>query len=356
MPTGKNTRIASVRATAPSGRTKSKSPGAPQGLRLAPTAGRTRAGSDTGAAPLIPPIKCQGIKTRLIGDIRALATMHAHMRWVEPFCGSCVVAFNLQPDRALLCDSNVHIIRFYQDIQGGRLTPSVVKSFLMEEGGKLRRHGEDHFYEVRTRFNARPSSLDFLFLNRSCFNGVVRFNRSGEFNVPFCRKADRFAVPYVSKIANQVRRIGQVIAGRDWTFEVADFRRTLGKVTADDLVYADPPYAGRHVDYFNAWSEEDENDLAEMLKTLPGKFILSTWHSNEFRMNLSLERNWAEPRFELFTRQHFYHVGSTEDLRHPMTEALVTNVSGPRPSVVQPDLAQRPLFGKPPGHAGNSGT
>jgi len=51
------------------------------------------------------------------------------------------------------------------------------------------------------------------------------------------------------------------------------------------LVYADPPYAGRHVDYFNSWSESDETELGDLLKKLPCDFILSTWHSNEFRTN-----------------------------------------------------------------------
>ena len=91
------------------------------------------------------------------------------------------------------------------------------------------------------------------------------------------------------------------------------------------LVYADPPYAGRHVDYFNSWSEADETELAGLLKQLPCGFILSTWHSNEFRTNLLIGQNWSEPRFHILTREHFYHVGSTEDLRHPMIEALITN-------------------------------
>jgi DNA adenine methylase len=122
-----------------------------------------------------------------------------------------------------------------------------------------------------------------------------------------------------------------------------------------DFVYADPPYAGRHVDYFNSWSESDENDLADALKRLPCKFILSTWHSNEFRTNALLERNWTEPGIQLFTRQHFYHVGSTEDLRHAMTEALVTNLSGTRSVAVQPDLEQLAFFEKPARQFGNPG-
>src|SRR2546425_6921103 len=103
--------------------------------------------------PLVPPLKCQGIKTKLVGEINRLARTQAFDRWVEPFCGSCVVALNVQPKRALLADSNVHIIRLYQDIQRGSLTPPVAKVFLNEEGDKLRTVGESYYYAVRERFN-----------------------------------------------------------------------------------------------------------------------------------------------------------------------------------------------------------
>ena len=181
------------------------------------------------------------------------------------------------------------------------------------------------YYTVRERFNADAGSLDFLFLNRSCFNGVMRFNRKGGFNVPYCHKKERFAQAYVTKIANQIRRIAEVVAMRDWTFAARDFRETLGEVGPGDFVYADPPYAGRHVDYFNSWSETDEEDLAGLLKGLPCGFILSTWHSNEFRTNMMIPKNWNCPGIHVLTREHFYHVGSSEDLRHPMVEALITN-------------------------------
>ena len=275
--------------------------------------------------PLVPPLKCQGIKTKLVGEIQRVAGTQRFERWVEPFCGSCVVALNVQPERALLCDSNVHIIRLYQDVQAGRVTAAQVREFLTAQGEKLSAGGEDYYYTVRERFNAAPSSLDFLFLNRSCFNGVMRFNRKGGFNVPYCHKKDRFAQAYVTKITNQIKRIADVVAMRDWAFAVSDFRETLKNAGPGDLVYADPPYAGRHVDYFNSWSETDEDDLATLLKGLPGGFILSTWHSNEFRTNTMIPKNWTGPGIHLLTREHFYHVGSSEDLRHPMIEALITN-------------------------------
>ena len=297
--------------------------------------------------PLVPPLKCQGIKTKLVGEISRLAEVQEFDRWVEPFCGSCVVALNVQPARALLTDSNLHIIRLYQEIQRGRLTPAVAKAFLIEEGDKLRTQGEPYYYAVRERFNARPTSLDFLFLNRSCFNGVMRFNRHGKFNVPYGHKPERFAQAYVTKITNQIRRISEVIAASDWTFAAADFRQTLAAAQPGDLVYADPPYAGRHVDYFNSWSETDETELGDLLKSLPCRFILSTWHSNEFRTNAMIERHWSDPRFHLLLREHFYHVGSTEDLRHPMIEALITNFPAQAPQRESEEREQLAFFERP---------
>lgn len=294
--------------------------------------------------PLVPPLKCQGIKTKLVPAIQRIAGSRDFSRWVEPFCGSCVVALNIQPKKALLCDTNPHIIRLYQEIQSGRITAAGVKAFLTDEGAKLKSQGEPYYYIVRERFNATPSSLDFLFLNRSCFNGVIRFNRSGKFNVPYCHKPERFAQAYVTKITNQVRQIAQVVGAADWTFAVRDFRDTLAATEAGDFVYVDPPYAGRHVDYFNSWSDEDEDALASRLSSVPCDFVLSTWHSNEFRTNTAIERSWSKPGFSILTREHFYHVGPSEDLRHPMVEALISNFPMTEDETECPPAEQPSLF------------
>jgi DNA adenine methylase len=292
--------------------------------------------------PVVPPLKCQGIKTKLVSTIRKIAGTRVYSRWIEPFCGSGVVPLNVQPTKALLCDTNVHIISLYQDIQSGKITPAIVKEFLTDEGRKLKAQGEPYYYEVRERFNKTSAPLDFLFLNRSCFNGVVRFNRKGKFNVPYCHKAERFAQAYVTKITNQVRQIAQVLKTVDWTFEVADFRKTLARAEATDFVYADPPYAGRHVDYFNSWSDADEGALSACLGSLSCDFLLSTWHSNEFRKNSAIDEVWNRADFHLLKREHFYHVGSSEDLRHPMIEALIVNFPLTEDAIVVPAIEQPP--------------
>ena len=279
---------------------------------------------------LVPPIKCQGIKTKLVPLIRASVTQSIQGRWIEPFCGSCVVALNVRPHQAILADANPHIIALYRGIKGREITPGIVRKFLARESEKLKDGGEDYYYEVRSRFNQNKSPLDFLFLNRSCFNGLMRFNKQGEFNVPFCRKPGRFTQSYVTKIVNQVRQFAEIACDADWQFINADYEDVLSLARREDWVYADPPYMGRHVDYYNSWNDNDEAELATILKRLPCKFILSTWSHNPYRQNPILERHWDDRHFHLQTLAHFYHVGPTEDLRNPMVEALITNYEVPR--------------------------
>ncbi|QHQ74605.1 DNA adenine methylase [Bacillus pumilus] len=270
----------------------------------------------------VPPIKCQGIKTKLINFITTNISWNGEGRWVEPFLGSGVVLFNVQPERALVADSNPHIIKFYQDIQNGVITPNVVREFLFEQGQQLEQTGVDansYYYEVRRRFNENPNSLDFLFLSRACFNGVMRFNKKGGFNVPFCKKPERFRQAYITKIANQVGWVSEIMYGKDWIFLHQDWRETLNNVVESDFMYLDPPYIGRFADYFNQWTEEDANDLATITQELNVGYALSMWASSEFRTNDYLEQ-WHG---EVVTQGHFYHMGATENLRNQINEALV---------------------------------
>ncbi|RJP52659.1 MAG: Dam family site-specific DNA-(adenine-N6)-methyltransferase [Anaerolineaceae bacterium] len=271
----------------------------------------------------VPPIKCQGIKTKLVEWIKDHSTLENTGTWIEPFMGSGVVGFNMRPNRAVFADVNPHIINFYNAIKQGKITAGIAKEFLEKEGAQLKATGEEHYYAVRERFNKEGEPLDMLFLNRACFNGVMRFNQKGNFNVPFGHKPERFAKAYVTKIANQIKYVSQATSQYDWQFICADFRQTISSASEGDFIYCDPPYIGRHVDYFNSWSENDEQELYELLSTTPAKFILSTWHSNKYRSNPAIEK--YAYRFTILTREHFYHVGAKEENRNPMLEAIVLN-------------------------------
>ncbi len=270
---------------------------------------------------IVPPIKTQGIKTKLVRFIMSNVRWDGEGRWVEPFLGSGVVLFNVQPRKALVADINPHIINFYQGIYRGEISAPKVRAYLEEEGEKLLAYGEDYYYEVRSRFNETHHPLDFLFLNRASFNGVIRFNSRGEFNVPFCRKPGRFRKAYVTKIVNQVLWVRQIMRGREWEFRVATWQETLSLVCEDDFVYLDPPYVGRHTDYYSRWTEQDAVELARRVRALPCGFALSLWKENRYRKNHHLAL-WADFTVERVF-EHFYHVGATEELRHPMVEALL---------------------------------
>ena len=162
------------------------------------------------------PIKCQGIKTKLVPWIKAIIPADFDGRWIEPFMGSGVVVFNVRPRKALLADSNPHLINFYQAVAKGEITAAVTRRFLEREGEELLRSKGEYYYSVRERFNRHGNPLDFLFLNRAGFNGMIRFNQCGEFNVPFCRKPNRFAQAYITKICNQVQAVTDACALGDY--------------------------------------------------------------------------------------------------------------------------------------------
>ncbi|HLI49647.1 MAG TPA: Dam family site-specific DNA-(adenine-N6)-methyltransferase [Chthonomonas sp.] len=270
---------------------------------------------------VVPPIKCQGIKTQLVRSILCSLTWNGQGRWIEPFVGSGVVVFNVQPQRALLNDINPYIIRLYRAIWDGSITPAMVREHFTTEGARLLTQGESYYYLVRERFNRNGDPLDFLFLNRSCFNGLIRFNRRGEFNVPFCRKPDRFRPAYITKIVNQVVRIQKIMQGKDWEFRVGDWRECLMCLDKDDFVYFDPPYIGRHTDYYQQWSDNDAVELAMMARNLPCGFALSMWKENKYRTNSHIEQHWNGQVERTFT--HFYHVGSVETFRNSIQEVLL---------------------------------
>lgn len=291
----------------------------------------------------VPPLKCQGIKTQLVEWIKDHAVLGENGTWIEPFMGSGVVGFNVRPKRAIFSDVNPHIINFYNAIKDGKITAGIVKEFLEKEGTLLKEKGEDHYYEVRERFNKDGDSLDMLFLNRACFNGVMRFNKKGGFNVPFGHKPERFAKAYITKITNQIKYVADALSQYDWKFVCQDFKKTISLASQGDFVYCDPPYIGRHVDYFNSWSEESEQELYDSLNATPAKFILSTWHSNQYRINPAIDKYAS--RFTILTREHFYHVGASEKNRNPMLEAIVLNYS-PLPQIEIQLEKQTALFEK----------
>lgn len=276
---------------------------------------------------IVPPIKSQGIKTKLVPWIMGIAPK-ATGRWIEPFLGTGVVAFNAAYKKAILNDTNPHIINFYKGIQQKTITAPLMKHYLEREGellSKADNNGYEHYLAVRARFNSGEfSPYDFIFLSRAGFNGMMRFGSKGNWNIPFCKKPDRFAQAYITKITNQVEAVSHIIRPEpDWILHNTSFTDIIPLANEHDMIYCDPPYYGRHVDYYNGWSEKDEETLFTLLSETKARFILSTWHHNDWRENTMIEKFWN--KFNIVTRDHFYHNGGNLENRRTVVEALVCN-------------------------------
>lgn len=293
---------------------------------------------------IIPPVKSQGIKTKLVPWINDIILQSGidveHANWIEPFFGTGVVGLNSPvKGRHIVGDSNPHIINLYNGIKDGIITEYNMRAYLEREGQNLENADENgyaYYREVKNRFNRDHNSFDFIFLSRAGFNGMMRFNKRGEWNIPFCQKPNRFASAYVSKICNQIAAAERIIRRGEWEFINQNFLDTINRAEAGDIIYCDPPYFGRYVDYYNGWTEEDEERLYVSLVNTPAHFILSTWHHNEFRENEMMKRFWNN--FNVATQEHFYHGGGHIENRHPMVEALVYNFELQEPHYQETEL------------------
>lgn len=271
----------------------------------------------------VPPIKIQGIKTKLVNLISEVMYIDEDATWYEPFMGSGVVGLNLAPKHAVFSDVNPHVINLYNAIKNGEITSWAVREYLEREGRSLLEWDDKHYYYIRDRFNECHDPLDFLFLNRSCFNGMIRFNKNYKFNVPYCHKPNRFAKGYITKIVNQVKWLENIFPQNDWQFKCQSFIETIGEASPGDFVYCDPPYIGRHVDYYDSWDEEYEIMLRNALLDSEVKFVLSTWDENRYRKNEYINKIWHG--CYKVNKEHFYHIGAKENNRNSMLEALLMN-------------------------------
>jgi DNA adenine methylase len=300
-------------------------------------------------AMIIPPIKSQGIKTKLvpwINDLVCTANLDSSARWFEPFFGTGVVGFNsLMNNEHIVGDTNPYIIDFYRGVQEGQITAYSMREYLEKETVLLQNGSEDgyeYYRIVRDRFNKKHSPYDFIFLSRAGFNGMMRFNRKGEWNIPFCKKSDRFSPAYITKICNQVGGVSKILTSHRWRLQNVSFETLIEQAEEKDIIYCDPPYHGRYVDYYNGWTEKDEERLYHVLRSTKAKFILSTWHHNDYRKNEMLSRYWGD--FNVITREHFYHNGGKIENRHAMIEALVYNFEISDRRELQRHLPEPSLF------------
>lgn len=153
-------------------------------------------------------------------------------KYVEPFLGSGAIFFYLKPKTGILADINAELITTYNAIKD---TPILVQNeinFLKEEN--------PDYYTIRSwrPETSYEQAARFIFLNRTCWNGLYRVNSDGEFNVPVGSKS---IIDYPEDDFETISK-----ALRNITIRQNDFKRTIGAARQGDLVFADPPYTVRH--------------------------------------------------------------------------------------------------------------
>jgi DNA adenine methylase len=275
---------------------------------------------------IIPPIKIQGKKTKLVPKIMEIANnlLDKHRdidTWVEPFLGSGVVAFNCPTriKKVIVNDINPHIIKFYKSIADGEITSQKIQEVFEEHNRRLINEGGLYYTEIKDRFNQTFDTMDFLFLTRTGFNGVMRFNGSGKWNVPFCKLNDRLSKTVIDDLKKTVDELSQLFLTKEFTFYNKSFEEVLEASPANSIFYCDPPYYGLQVQYFKGWGKEDEIRLNQMLKDKV--FIYSTWLNDGHKDNPMIKEYWSE--YEIESRKHKYNVAEKSSERMGVDEGLI---------------------------------
>lgn len=215
------------------------------------------------SSPGLPPLlKWAGGKRWLIKHLEPYWHKHRERPFVEPFVGGMGVTLGLRPQTALLNDANPHLINFYRWVQQGlHIEIPLV-------------YDRTTYLAYRARFNqlirqgradtAEAAAL-FYYLNRTGYNGLCRFNASGEFNVPFGK---------YKTVNYQTNFLEYKAAFRGWRFTSGDFSSL--EIDPEAFVYADPPYDVEFTQYSpGGFSWSDQVRLVEFLERHRGPVVIS---------------------------------------------------------------------------------
>ncbi|ELD3748908.1 Dam family site-specific DNA-(adenine-N6)-methyltransferase [Salmonella enterica subsp. enterica serovar Agona] len=235
------------------------------------------------------PLKWVGSKARLMPQLRP--HLPEGKRLVEPFAGSCAVMMNTDYDEYLIADVNPDLVNLYKAM--AYHTDALLNELeILFNAGSL---GDEEsravfYYAVRDAFNQSGKSFGsesveaaarFLYLNRHCFNGLCRYNRRGQFNVPFGKyKKPYFPADEICAFAEKAKRA---------TFITAHYSETLDLVRdGNDVVYCDPPYL-TDSDNFTAYHERgfshmDQGRLARKLRRLAERGVQVVASNSDLEM------------------------------------------------------------------------
>ncbi len=221
-----------------------------------------RNGSERGE----PILRWAGGKRQILAELQSYVPRNLDKcTYHEPFLGAASLFFHLAPCNAVLSDANRHLIQTYRWV---RDSWELVADYLRRHA---RRTNETYYYLVRDQYNrsgfSAAQAARFIYLNKTCFNGIFRVNRSGQFNVPYGWKE-----PPAIPTADQLQRVSEHL--KRATLRSGSYERCAARVSKGDFVYLDPPYPPLNgTAYFThytkeCFSDEDQKRLAKLFETL----------------------------------------------------------------------------------------
>lgn len=265
-----------------------------------------------------PFLKWAGGKSRLLKQYEPYFPDREQVgHYYEPFIGSAAVFFHLRPDKAVLSDINEHLIEVYQVVQ------QEVESLI----GALKSYQNNsaYYYRIRAQNPQQLSAIDraarLIYLNKTCYNGLYRENRSGEFNVPF----GRYKNP---KICNEkrLRDASQALQGVGLKF--ADFAHVIDKAQEGDFVYFDPPYvplsATSNFTAYNRYDfkESDQRRLAAVTRQLTRQGCLFMLSNSSTPL---VQKLYGGQDCQLIPIKARRNINSKAERRGPVEELLIIN-------------------------------
>ena len=210
-----------------------------------------------------PILKWAGGKTQMLNDLLPKVPS-SYGRYIEPFFGGGAMFFALQPENAIIADSNPELINMYRQVAAN--VDEVIQYLKKYE------NTSEMFYTVReqewTQLPKAEAAARTIFLNRTCFNGLYRVNKQGKFNVPY----GKYANPKICdedglKAASEALKKAEILCG-DYLL-VLDHYAQPG-----DFVFLDPPYLpiSEYADFKRytkeQFYEEDHIELAKIIMRL----------------------------------------------------------------------------------------
>lgn len=178
-------------------------------------------------------LKWAGNKYRVLAHI--LPLIGSPEVFIEPFAGSLSVALNVTASKYIVNDFNEDLIFLYEALQDETFIDECEEFF-------VNKNNSDDYYLYRKVFNTiddkKLKSIIFVYLNRHCFNGLTRYNKSNHFNVPF----GKYVSPYFPR--KELENVKKILSNRDVQLFHGDFAdsRLYSNVTENTVIYFDPPY------------------------------------------------------------------------------------------------------------------